>query len=338
MTPIPKSSLLILLPIIMVLFLAGRASASPEERDPVSRKGAGVENFAAESPLAWLILAEIKIGAEEYRLELDGEVLQTVRHNTFGLKYPLVPGRDHAVRLFRVPDGLEVRSAVLRPAPGQTIVMDYQALGSVRLNPLQNPLPGMDYRFYLNGQAVREQETLTNVWAGLSNTLTVLDRDSNEVYRETFYLQDREFRELTPRLKRVTGFFFRIFKTDDTYAGLGLDWNFHPQFWAGAGIGLANAINPLDGQNRAMLLPSVHAGYFLFGNSGDPVRCGAGLVAQAFLLVPDGTLPDGSPLTQSRYAGFGLFVRMESLVFYLEPSVLTDMASARFRIEFGIKI
>lgn len=286
----------------------------------------------AEENTAYLNFINYKIGSEKYDIYLDDELVDSPANNNFGLKLPVIPGKEYTLVVKKQDDKKEVVRSKFVLEPKETRVIDYTATGTVVVRPVENGEMGRRYSFFIDRYPAEANVSYTNFWAGLNYELKVMDERSNAVYTEKFYLKDKELRELRPALKAVTGLHARVYTSDDTYVGLGLDFLFNRYFWIGAGMGLTSVLDLSAVKNIFIFLPYAQAGFYFLGDRSHSFHAGGGIVYQGMFFTPDTQMK-----TPNQFSGIGLFLSAEFLIFYLQPAFYYDFSQFRFQISAGVK-
>lgn len=313
---------------------SSQSSEKSKKSEPVSAKAQS--SSKKEAGTATLSLRNFQIGTEAYEIYLNDKLLDTARNNRFSSRLKLVAGQKYRFDIKHKANGSNVYHEDLVLNPDEEKEVFYSAFGHIKLHPLENKEQWKKYTYYIDQTQVEEGSYLSNQLSGLNYSLTVKDEQTNVVHEDYFYLTNGGTHELKPALKWKGGLHVRLYKTDETYAGVGADYMINRYLWAGAGCGVG-IITLTNTQSVFTVFPSIECGYYLLGDLSYPYRMGVGAIGQVY--YPFTGISDITNMTYSTglYYGVGLFGIVEYLVFYLRPAVYYDFNWFRFQLAFGVK-
>jgi hypothetical protein len=314
------------------IVLAFRTPQNEKEKIPIDTD-AHIEKIETAN----LLFNNFKIGSEEYDLMLNGEILDSPRNNRFALKVNVVAGQEYQIKLLHKESGRVVLNSAVTLAPDETRNINYIGTGNVAARFLDNKEHYKIYSFFVDSKEIAEGSVLSNLWSGLNYNLKIKDNQSNVVYTNLFYLKDGELKELSPALEWKGGVHLKIYKTDDIYAGLGLDLFFFRYLWAGVGCGGGVFYDWNKGGGVPVLFPYADVGYYLIGDMLSNFRAGIGLTFHGYYLPAGGDFSDLNSALSSLFYGGGIFAIVEYYIFYIKPAVYYDLSKFYAVMAVGVK-
>lgn len=281
-----------------------------------------------------LVLSNFSIGDGQYELRVNSNTIDETDPAYFYYAIPLLPGETHNVELYHLPEERKVLSIDWAPSAGEVKTLSYRAEGSLVLPPLKNPRNWESYQAYLDGVPV--SNGTMGLPAGRTHRLAILDSGSNTVWTDSRHIADGESWKPEPRIDFHPEFRAKIYLSDGLYPGGGIDWAFHPWFWAGIALGIQNF--QIDTASCWVFYPQIEAGYWIVGGSPDDLAVGGGLTLQYPLGIPN-PAPPSHPSYSRYYPGIGCFFDLRAFHFYARPAFYYDWlrSTFQFQIQGGIR-
>lgn len=286
--------------------------------------------------LSVLIFSNFSIGSCQYNLLVNDQWMDLITGDDYHLQLSVLPAENYNIVLKKNDDNRTVLNTNIVFGPAETNVLRYEARGTFVLSALDGKEQWKSYKCFLNGLEVREDQVFSNTNAGYPYHLSVLDNRTNRIYETNCYLDDSGFLKYNPAIKWTGGLHIKLYKTEETYAGAGLDGFINRYLWLGGGLGFWTAYDPFSAKSILFLYPYLEAGYYFWGDQSYPLRAGAGLIGEMYFCLPQ--KPDvSSPVMNNAFYGIGAFVVGEYLIFFIRPAVYYDLTRIRTQIAVGVK-
>jgi TolB-like protein len=278
-----------------------------------------------------------KIGREKYELYVNGKMIEEITNEGFSYNLKILPASDYRIFLKKKWDGQEALQALVNLKEYQSIEIQYSALGTVRIGGIAFKDNLKKYRIELDGKDVVEGQLISNVAAGIDHTLVLKGFDSNVISQETFYLRDKEIKEVQPK-EKSTGFaHFKLYSLDRNMATLGAELYFFRYLWAGIGVGGSYFTTTNLNSMVFFISPYVEAGYYLLGDMGSDLRLGIGLEGRVNLYQPEDAVKKINAAFPNYQPNLGIFAQIEWKLFFFRPTLYLLMgADNQINFSYGL--
>ncbi len=321
--------------------------------------------------VASIRFSKFSIGTEPHFIYINRKLITIATNNDFFLNLKVLADRDYDVQIRRSDNRKVVYESSFHLGEGQSTNISITASGMVHVLPIRDRRNNRNYFMLLNDQLVLENETLTNLPAGLDYTLRLVVNQSNVVFTNHFKLLNGEVHTVEPRESTLKWLYSRVYllggyedivslsttaSADIQNSGInygggyGIIMQFTDKLWLGLNIEAAffgkyaELTDPIIHDTGTMSIlrmsPSLDIGFYFIGSKQTDWRFGAGATAgiDAYLLYIN-TLT--SPLqfnngaanhTYSSFYGGG-FIQADYRILFLRASLLTGIDGSQFETD-----
>lgn len=227
---------------------------------------------------ATLNFNKFNVGSEHYVLRINKKIVDTITNSSFSLSMKIIAGENYNIEVLKKSDGISVYNIALNLKKDESTNITYSAMGTITIGNVRYKDKKKKYLVYLDGNTVKEGEVLKNVPAG-EHTIIVKEDGGEEIYRETFKLEENTTKEIHTSAKWGGMIHGRIYTLDHCWLGIEGNLFLSRYLWVGVGTGFSFGYDDATSQVITADLyftPFIDVGYFLLGDMNYDLRVAVG--------------------------------------------------------------
>lgn len=274
------------------------------------------------------------IGSEKYSLFVNEKLVSEISNSDFSYNLKVLPDNDYQIIIRREWDKKNAVEALVNLKQYKSITISHNATGKLKINEVGNKDRNKSYTVLLDDKPIIENTLLTNIAAGLSHRITVLDNNSNSVFKETFYIHDGEEKTISPSANTPSIVHFKAYSLDANFATVGADFFLGRYIWAGLGIG--GSYLSANNNTFIFLSPYVEIGYYFIGDMEYPLRIGAGISGRANMFLTSAETAKSYSTVPALMPNLGVFALVEWTFIMFRPAFYGYMDGQNFGFGYGL--
>ena len=178
---------------------------------------------------------DVKAGAGKYDIYINNKFIDTANKQDYRKSMSVLGGQSYTISVIRAQDGKTVYNTARVLGPKENFGVTYFATGNVIIDPVSYGISGRKYSYFVDGSPAYENEEFTNMNALSNHTLTVLDQNSNIIYKSPFNVLDGATTHVSPSEKWGGPIHVRAYFLGSSFGGLGVEYFPWRYLWLEAG-------------------------------------------------------------------------------------------------------